>query len=140
MVGVEPESEREGSRAEFVVSSPQDGVGVLEVRGELDSATVPAFEMLLIRELDDGCRCLVIDLAGCEFLGSMALAALVHVQHHTERTAAALALAGMNRIISRTLYATGLEPLFTTYPSVTDAVEALIGDQSGTEGAVPKSS
>jgi anti-anti-sigma factor len=106
----------------------------------LDSATALAFELLLIQELDEGRRALVIDLSGCEFLGSMALATLVHAKHHAERTATALTLAGMNRIIARTLYATGLEPLFNVYPSAAEAVEALSRDQTGTEGAVPQSS
>lgn len=140
MVRVEPEPDSTGQRSELMVRSPQDGVGVLEVRCELDSTTVPAFELMLIQELNEDRRALVIDLSGCEFLGSTGLAALVEVQHRAELTATALALAGITRIIARTLYATGLDQLFKTYPSVADAVEALGHDRTDTEGAVPQSS
>jgi anti-sigma B factor antagonist len=90
--------------------------------------TTPSFQRLLIQELDDGCRALVIDLCGCEFLGSMGLAALVDGKQQAERTATALAVAGMNRIVGRALHATGLEPLFNTYPRATDAISALSQD------------
>ncbi len=54
------------------VRQEQDLV-VIAPRGELDMATVGAVEQELRRQLDSGCRSLVLDLAGLSFMDSTGL-------------------------------------------------------------------
>ena len=54
------------------VRPEQDHV-VIAPRGELDMATVGAVEQELRRQLDSGCRTLVLDLAGLSFMDSTGL-------------------------------------------------------------------
>lgn len=110
---------------ELAVTYPQDGICVLAVHCDLDMQTAPSFAQLLTQELGAGNRALVVDLSGCEFLGSSGLAALVEAKHRADSTSTSLLLAGLNRVASRALEATGLESLFTTHTTVADAISSL---------------
>jgi anti-sigma B factor antagonist len=58
-------------------STRQDGTASLEVRGELDIGTAPQLAEAVDAALDDGCREVVLDLAGTTFVDSAGLGALV---------------------------------------------------------------
>lgn len=62
-------------RPELTIVRPRAGLSVIEVRCELDVLTAPSLTRLLLQELEDGCRGLIVDLSGCEFLGSSGLSA-----------------------------------------------------------------
>jgi len=116
-----------GGQAELTVSHPGEGLCVIAVQCELDILTGPSLTQLLLQELDGDCRGLIVDMSGCEFLGSSGLAALLEGKQRAEDTSTPMVLAGMNRIASRALQATGLETMFPTYPSAQDAIAALSG-------------
>jgi anti-sigma B factor antagonist len=111
--------------AELAVSYPRDGVCVIDVQCELDMLTSPALTRVLSDQLAAGCGVLVVDLGGCEFLGSSGLATLVTTRERIRDTSTSFALAGVNRITSRALRATGIEGLFDIYASSADAATAL---------------
>ena len=111
-----------------MVTRPRNGVGVVEVRCELDMLTAPSLTQLLAQQLAQGCQVLVVDLGGCDFLGSSGLAVLVEARERAINTSTRLALAGLTRITSRALQATAIEGLFDIYPSAGDAVAALGGE------------
>jgi anti-sigma B factor antagonist len=103
------------------------GIAVVAVTCELDMQTVPAFEQMLAQEARAGHSALVVDLSGCEFMGSSGLAALVEAHDRGRKAGTPLALAGLSRTLSRGIEITGLDNLFDTYPSVEAAVAALPG-------------
>jgi anti-anti-sigma factor len=105
-------------------------MSVVDVRCELDMQTAPALTHLLVQEITADCRGLIVDLGGCEFLGSSGLAALLDGKRRAESTSTTMVLAGMNRIAIRALQATGLESMFQTYSTTDDAVSALSGSTS----------
>lgn len=111
-------------RPELSVTYPGEGVCVIGVHCELDMLTAPSLSQLLSQELGAGHR-VVVDLAGCGFLGSSGLAALVAARDQATDRRARLALAGLTRTTARALEATALKPLFDTYPTVDDAVAAI---------------
>jgi anti-anti-sigma factor len=126
-VEADPELDSRGPQPELVVTHPRGGISVVEVRCELDMQTAPALAHLLVQELSAGCRALVVDLRGCEFLGSSGLAALVEGKHRADSRSTSMVLAATNRSAVRALQVTGLESMFETYPSTDDAVSALNG-------------
>lgn len=126
------ESVRNGDeQAELSVAYPGKGICVIQVRCELDMLTAPSLAQLLTQELAAGHRALVVDLAGCDFMGSSGLATLVAARDQARESGTTLALAGMSQIVDRALEATALKSLFDTYPAVEQAVSAL-GDSAST--------
>jgi anti-sigma B factor antagonist len=93
--------------------------------------TAPSLTESLAQQFTRGCQILVVDLSGCDFLGSSGLAVLVEARERAIETSTSFALAGLNRIASRALQATGIEGLFDIYPNAGDAVAALGGESGG---------
>lgn len=92
--------------------------------------TAPSLSRVLGQQLAEGCQVLVVDLSGCEFMGSSGLAVLVETRERTTDASTRFALAGLTRITSRALRATGIEGLFTIYPSADEALAAFAGEQA----------
>jgi len=129
-VVADPESGSAGQGADLVVTRPRSGSSVVEVRCELDMLTAPSLTRVLGQQFAEGCQVLVVDLSGCEFMGSSGLAVLVETRERANDTSARLALVGLTRITSRALRATGIEGLFSIYPSAAEAVAALDGERA----------
>ena len=117
-------SEGSGQQTPLAVSEVADGIGVIAVACELDMMTVPAFEQVLAEQARARRRALVIDLSGCEFMGSSGLAALVETHERGRRGGPQLALAGLTRNLTRAIGITGLDSLFAIYPTVEEAAAA----------------
>jgi anti-sigma B factor antagonist len=126
-VVVNPELGEGGQRPELTVTHLRERLCLIEVRCELDMQTGPSLTQLLVQELSGGCQGLIVDMSGCEFLGSSGLAALVEGKQQADSTSIPIVLAGLNRIAARALAATGLESMFQTYPSAEVAVLTLSG-------------
>ena len=60
-------------------STHRDGTARLELHGELDIGTAPKLDEAVDRALDEGCREVVLDLAGTTFMDSQGLGALIRV-------------------------------------------------------------
>jgi anti-anti-sigma factor len=113
---------------ELAVAQPTDKISVITVACELDMVTTPAFGHLLTQELDNADAAVLVDLSGCDFMGSSGLAALIAAREHADRTFTRLVLAGLNRTVKRSFAATNLDPLFTIYPTTGDALADLTSD------------
>lgn len=114
-----------GEQPELAVTYPQDGICVLAVHCDLDMQTAPSFAQLLNQELGNGCRALIVDLTGCEFLGSSGLSALVEGKDQADSSSISLVLSGLSRVAKRAIEATGLNSVFATHISTDDAISAL---------------
>jgi anti-anti-sigma factor len=112
---------------ELSVEHPQPGFCVIKVSCDIDMLTVPTLTQLLNQEIDADYQALVVDLSECDFIGSSGLAALVQGQDQAKLSGIAFALVGPNRSIQRTLEATALAPLFTTYSTLDSALTELSG-------------
>ena len=61
------------------------GVVIVRVGGEIDSATAPRLSAALHRELDSRtCRLLVVDLRTVDFLGAQSIVVLNNARQHAE--------------------------------------------------------
>jgi len=126
-VAADPQLHSGGDQPELRVTHPRAGLCVVEVRCELDILAGPSLTQLLLQELSGECRGLIVDMSGCEFLGSSGMSALLEGKQRADSMAIPIVLASMKRIAARALQVTGLEPMFPTYPSAAAAVSALSG-------------
>ena len=110
---------------EFTVTHPTQSACVITVTCELDMITTPALNRLITSELDSRPSALLLDLRGCDFMGSSGLAVLMSTREHTSATPTRFVLTGLNRTVTRALQAVGLEELFDIYPDTTAALSAL---------------
>ena len=76
-----------GSRRSLVVALEHrdQGVVIVRVDGEIDTATAPRLSAVLHRELDSGiCRLLVVDLRAVDFLGAQGVVVLDNARQHAQ--------------------------------------------------------
>lgn len=92
-----------------------DGATVtLRLNGELDMATVPAFQQQAMSRLTDaGLSTLVVDLGGVSFLDSGGLTCLVVLQERADQLGIALVLTGVSRQTRKLMAVTSLTDMFT---------------------------
>jgi anti-sigma B factor antagonist len=111
----------------LTVTHPAGGVCVVTVAGELDMYTTPLLETCLQDQLRTRPDHLVVDLQPLSFLASHGLNCLVQARENTQHTATQLHLAGLvTRAVARPLEISQLRELFDTYPTVTEALTAIL--------------
>jgi anti-anti-sigma factor len=94
---------------------------VLSVFGEIDLVTVSNLEAAIAEHVA-AAPCLVLDLSGVTFFGSLGLAALMRgTQLAEERGTRLLIVAGVR--VRRTMQLTTTAELFTVHDSVEDALQ-----------------
>ena len=107
--------------------SHDDGVAVLSVSGEIDLATIPAFEAAIADALTQRPTALIVDLTGVDFLASSGLQALVATRESVTGTAG-FAVVANGPATSRPIQLTGLDQILSLHPTVADARSAVTGD------------
>jgi anti-sigma B factor antagonist len=73
-------------------SSHSEGTARLELHGELDIGTAPKLDEAVESALDDGCREVVLDLAGTTFMDSAGLGALLSAARAVDARQAKMAV------------------------------------------------
>lgn len=122
------------SVAPFEIESEEEagGIRVLTVRGELDMETSPSLERQL-DAIDAGSSpSLLVDLSGCEFIDSTAVALLVSAWRRFDADAGAggegrVALCAPGEQVRRVIEVTGLSDSIPVHGSREEAVAALAG-------------
>jgi anti-sigma B factor antagonist len=111
----------------FSVSSERQGdeLGVVSLSGEVDIFTAPQFKECLVEMLDSGVRRLVIDFSGVTFIDSTALGVLIGGVRRVHGAGGAMALVVATRPVERVLSVTGLDRVFSMYPTRAEALDAL---------------
>jgi anti-sigma B factor antagonist len=104
-----------------------DGVAVLAVSGEIDLATIPAFEGAIADALSQRPTALIVDLSAVDFLASAGLQALVATHEKVSGTAG-FAVVADGPATSRPIELTGLDQILSLHSSLRDAKAAVIGD------------
>ena len=110
---------------EVVARDVNDGVAVVEVRGDLDSMTASGFEGW-VRERLPGWRDVVLDLDEVGFLASAGVAVLIRLRQEATRRGMRVHLAGRrNRAVSHPLRVLGLEAVLDLQPDARAVVAGL---------------
>ncbi|GAB2850046.1 STAS domain-containing protein [Lentzea nigeriaca] len=85
---------------------------VVQVAGEIDLATAPAFEAFLRDQLARTRAVLMVDLSGVDYLGSAGLRALLAVRAECDRRRVDLVLGECSFIVRRAFEVSGLTGCF----------------------------
>jgi len=93
-------------------------IDILTVKGPITYSTSPAFQEAASTVTAPR---LIIDLADVPSVDSQAIGALVRVFVSCNKAGRRLAFTGLNHRVRNVLKITGVEPLFDTYESVTEA-------------------
>ncbi len=107
-------SQRQGSLAT---------VQILNVKGAITFASAPAFQTAIAATTAPR---LIIDLTEVPSLDSMAVGTLVRAYVSCQKAGRKLVLVGLSYRVKNILQITGVDPLFETYASITEAQAALI--------------
>jgi anti-sigma B factor antagonist len=105
-----------GEYLDTSIARPRPGTAVLEVHGEIDTLTAPAFTAATTELVNGSDATLVIDLSGVRFLASSGLAVLITAANEAEERGARLRLVVATRAVRRPLEITGTDQLFDLYP------------------------
>ena len=112
--------------------SYDDGVAVLAVSGEVDLATIPAFQAAIADALAQRPTALIIDLSAVDFLASAGLQALV-ATHENVSGGAGFAVVADGPATSRPIELTGLDQILSLHSSLSEAKAALAGGSQAPE-------
>lgn len=93
----------------------RDGLGLLELTGEVDLYTAPRFKQDLVALVDEGVTALVVDLSEVTFIDSTALGVLISGVKRLHETEGRLLIVAASRPVVRILSITGLDRVLAVY-------------------------
>jgi anti-sigma B factor antagonist len=102
-----------------------DGQAVVALRGEFDLADTPSVASHLIAAVAACGPSVIVDLAGLDAIGYSGLSVLLRVRKWTRRNGGDLLLAAPRQPVQQILKATGLIDVFSVYPCVEEAANAM---------------
>src|SRR6266852_9372139 len=103
---------------------------VISLAGEVDLYTAPEFKQQLLEVIGQGSKTVLVDLTDTTFIDSTTLGVLVGGVKRLRPNGGQLALICDDRNITKIFEITGLDRVFTIYPTREDAVA-----QVGQDGA-----
>src|SRR5687767_8573222 len=100
---------------------------VISLAGEVDLYTAPEFKQQLLEVISQGARNVVVDFSDTTFIDSTTLGVLVGGVKRLRSNDGQLALVCSDRNITKIFEITGLDRVFTIYPTRNEAVDGLNG-------------
>jgi anti-sigma B factor antagonist len=101
----------------------QEAPGVLRLRGPLTTENVPSFQNAVRRDLSPT---VFLDLTDVPYMDSAGLGSLVSAYISRQKNGQRVVLAGVNDRVLKLFEITRVEPLFLIFPSISDALAALL--------------
>jgi len=105
----------------------QDIPGVLRLRGPLTTENVPSFQNAVRRE---DSPTVFLDLTDVPYVDSAGLGSLVSAYISRHKSGQRVVLAGVNDRVLKLFQITRVEPLFLIFPTIGDAIGALLNSGS----------
>ena len=102
-----------------------DSSYVISLAGEVDLYTAPDFKQQLIEVINQGARHVVVDFSDTTFIDSTTLGVLVGGVKRLRTNDGQLSLVCSDRNITKIFEITGLDRVFTIYPSRSEALEQI---------------
>jgi anti-sigma B factor antagonist len=111
----------------FDIDTEQLGNGayVISLKGEVDLYTAPEFKQQLLEVIGQGGREVIVDFSGTTFIDSTTLGVLVGGVKRLRTNDGQLSLVCNDRNITKIFEITGLDRVFTIYPTRDEAVSKL---------------
>ena len=109
-----------------------EGTYVISLSGEVDLYTAPEFKQQLLDVIAEDAKEVVVDFTNTTFIDSTTLGVLVGGVKRLRSQDGMLSLVSSDRNITKIFEITGLDRVFTIYPTRDEAVSKL-----GTTGSAP---
>ena len=106
-----------------------DGTSLISLAGEVDLYTAPEFKQQLLEVIGQGAKTVLVDLTDTTFIDSTTLGVLVGGVKRLRPNGGQLVLVCDDRNITKIFEITGLDRVFTIYPTREDAL-AKLGDSA----------
>jgi anti-sigma B factor antagonist len=103
----------------------RDGLGLVELSGEVDLYTAPRFKEDLVGLIETGVDAIVIDLSRVTFIDSTALGVIIGGVKRLREHDGSLAIVAGSRPVVRILDITGLDKVLTVFDTRAEALAAL---------------
>ena len=100
---------------------------LIALTGEVDLYTAPEFKQELLDAIAKGAKQVVVDLSGTTFIDSTTLGVLVGGVKRLRTNDGQLTLVCSDRNITKIFEITGLDRVFTIYPTRDEAISAISG-------------
>jgi anti-sigma B factor antagonist len=98
---------------------------VISLAGEVDLYTAPEFKTELLHVIDGGVTHVIVDFSATTFIDSTTLGVLVGGEKRLRSSSGDLSLVSNRRSITKIFEITGLDRVFTIYPTRAEAIEQL---------------
>ena len=102
-----------------------DGAYVISLAGEVDLYTAPDFKQQLLEVISQGARTVVVDFSDTTFIDSTTLGVLVGGVKRLRTNDGQLSLVCSDRNITKIFEITGLDRVFSIYPSREEALATI---------------
>src|SRR5438094_9845910 len=102
-----------------------DSSYVISLAGEVDLYTAPEFKQQLLEVIGNGAKNVIVDFSSTTFIDSTTLGVLVGGVKRLRPNDGQLSLVCSDRNITKIFEITGLDRVFTIYPTREEAVSAL---------------
>jgi anti-sigma B factor antagonist len=102
---------------------------LISLSGEVDLYTAPDFKQQLLQVIGDGARQVIVDFSQTTFIDSTTLGVLVGGVKRLRPNGGELLLVCSDRNITKIFEITGLDRVFSIYPTRVEAVEQLDGSK-----------
>jgi anti-sigma B factor antagonist len=122
--GKRPVTTTAGGTMNFDIKTEQlgDDAYVISLAGEVDLYTAPEFKQQLLEVIGQGGKQVVVDFSGTTFIDSTTLGVLVGGVKRLRTNEGQLSLVCSDRNITKIFEITGLDRVFTIYPTRDEAV------------------
>jgi len=97
----------------------------ISLSGEIDLYTAPEFKQQLLEVIGEGARHVIVDLTSTTFIDSTTLGVLVGGLRRLRSADGDLTIVCSDRNITKIFEITGLDKVFTIYPTREEAVSAV---------------
>jgi len=117
---------------EFSIETEQlgDNKHVISLTGEVDLYTAPELKQQLLDAIGNGAKDVIVDFTRTTFIDSTTLGVLVGGVKRLRPNGGRLSIVCSDRNITKIFEITGLDRVFTIYPTRDEALEKLDSDEA----------
>jgi anti-sigma B factor antagonist len=105
-----------------ITTATRDGVIILSVSGRIDTATAPALEQAINKEIESGKRKVLLNFSAVTYISSGGLRVLLATAKKLKNPGDKYALCSLAAEVNKILKLAGFTSIFSIYPTEGDAL------------------
>lgn len=105
-----------------ITTATRDGATILSIAGRIDTATAPALEKAINKEIDNGNRKILLNFSSVSYISSGGLRVLLATAKKLKSPGDKYALCSLAAEVNKILKLAGFNTIFSIYPSEGEAL------------------